>query len=376
VVATGGEGAFGSSPDIGKSVVHLIPTAIGRGAQVFARSLVDELGGPDAGHLLVSMFTGPTDVPVDMALDIPDGGDPGLNVGALRRVASNLRRFHSTVVVAHGGDAFKYAALSPYRCQLVYCVIGMWPYDSARRMQRMAWRALVRRARVLVPVSDDVARDCHEVLDVRLDRMVVIPNGRDHGTFHPTRSRPQDAAGVVTLLFVGHLDRGKRPDAFIDLVETMRTEGLPVRGVMVGDGELRSELSVRAARAGVNLVGWQSDVVAFLQSADILVMTSQSEGMPGVLIEAGLCGLPTVTTRVSGASTVVHDGVTGRIVPIDEPEALLRATRSLVLDPELRRTMGEAARAHCVSRFSLSQVAASWDRLLRSLATGGGTPLQ
>jgi len=347
-------------------VLHAIPTGLGRGAQVFARALVDELGGLESGHRLVSLFDGENGVEVDDTFGLPGGpgASVGLHLAAVTTLASRLRRFEHDVVVAHGGDAFKYLALSS-RAPLVYCVIGTWPTGARRGARRLAWTALARRARMAAAVSDDVARDCLEVLSLRPDRITVIPNGRDDTRFVP---KPRPAGGPLTLLFLGHLTLEKRPQLFVRLLQRLRADGYPVSGRMVGAGPMDAGLQERAAKAGVEMLGWSRDVVPHLQSADIFVFPSapDGEGMPGVLIEAGLCGIPAVATRVAGASTVIEDGQTGLLVGVDDLDGLAHATADLVEHPDRRLAMGVAARRRCEQQFSLEVVAARWDQLLRT----------
>ena len=354
------------SPGTRLRVLHAIPTGLGRGAQVFARALVDQMGGLDAGHRLVSLFDGEDGIAVDDTFALPGGpgAAAGLHPAAAATLATRLGRFEHDVVVAHGGDAFKYVALS-CRVPLVYCVIGTWPSGAHHSPRRLLWRALARRAWMAAAVSDDVADDCQDVLSLRSDRVVVIPNGRDARRFVPAQ-RP--AGGPVTLLFVGHLSAGKRPQLFVQLLERMREAGHPVVGRMVGAGPMETELQRRADRAGIEMLGWSSDVVPHLRGADIFVFPSapDGEGMPGVLIEAGLCGLPAISTRVAGASAVIEDGETGLLVDLDDLDGLVRAAVDLVEHPQRRRAMGLAARRRCEQHFSLEMVAGRWDELLRA----------
>jgi glycosyltransferase involved in cell wall biosynthesis len=347
-------------------VLHVIPTGLGRGAQVFARALVDQLGGLGGGHRLASLFDGEDGVEVDATFDLPGGprAAVGLHPAAVVALAARLGRFEHDVVVAHGGDAFKYLALSS-RSPLVYCVTGTWPAGARRGGRRLAWIALARRARTAAAVSDDVADDCRDVLSLRPDRVTVIPNGRDDARFVP---RPRPSSGPVTLLFVGRLTAEKRPQLFFRLLERLRADGYPVSGRMVGAGPMETELRQRAASAGIQMLGWSRDVVPHLQGADVLVFPSapDGEGMPGVLIEAGLCGIPAVSTRVAGASTVVEDGRTGLIVDVDDLDGLAGATAELVEDSRRRLALGAAARLRCEQRFSLEVVATRWDHLLRT----------
>jgi glycosyltransferase involved in cell wall biosynthesis len=230
---------------------------------------------------------------------------------------------------------------------------------------------------VAVAVSDDVASDYCDVLSLRSDRVTVIPNGRNEHQYEPpaTAARTPTTTRGVRLLFAGALTPGKGPDRFVDIVRALRDRGSDVDGTIVGDGPLRSALAADAAEAGVELVGWCADVVPHLQRADLLVFPSRpdGEGMPGVLIEAGLCGLPAVATRVAGASTVIEEGRTGFVVPVDDFDALLNACEVLVRDPARRQDMGRAARDRCLQRFTLGEVAHRWDELLCDVAAARGS---
>jgi glycosyltransferase involved in cell wall biosynthesis len=354
----------------GARVLHVIPTALGRGAQVFARALVDELSGTAGGHTLVSLFDGENGVRVDRSLALPGGPEAasGLHPSALARLARVLRDLNPDLVLAHGGDAFKYVALTT-GAPIAYCVIGTWPEAARRSPQSLLWRTLIRRAWVCAAVSDDVGADLHDVLAVSRERIVVIPNGRDAEHYQPA-PRASEADGV-SLLFVGAFTEGKRPDRFIQLVRRLRHDGLPISATMVGDGPLRSALDADAKTAGIEVTGFQKDVVPFLQRADVFVFPSapDGEGMPGVLIEAGLCGLPVVATRVAGAPTVLEDGRTGLLVGIDDADALARAVSELVRDSVRRRDMGKAARDRCTANFALPVVADRWDTLLTLMAS-------
>jgi glycosyltransferase involved in cell wall biosynthesis len=357
----------------GPAVLHVIPTALGRGAQVFARSLVDRLGGPDGGHRLVSLFEGADGVPVDVSFGLPASASTGFHPRSVAALARHLRGMEYDVVVAHGGDAFKYVAMVARR-PIVYCAIGTWPHGERRLAQRTIWRWLLRRAAFVVAVSDDVAADCRTVHGID-DRVTVIPNGRDESRYAPSDgpAPPSTTTGSAVLLFVGALTPGKRPERFVDVVRALRSRGADVTGAIVGDGPLRAVLAEQVEGTGVELLGWCADVVPHLQRADLLVFPSSpdGEGMPGVLIEAGLCGLPVVATRVAGASTVIEDERTGRLVPVDDFDGLLDACDELVRDPTRRRTMGCAARERCTRQFTLGVVARRWQDLLDQVAGAG-----
>ncbi|MGH9104150.1 MAG: glycosyltransferase family 4 protein, partial [Acidimicrobiales bacterium] len=154
------------------------------------------------------------------------------------------------------------------------------------------------------------------------------------------------------------------------LVRELRRRGHPVRGLVVGDGPLEAEVRRLAEGAGVEVLGRRMDVPDILASADVFAFTSvpESEGMPGVLIEAGMAGVPVVATKTPGATTVIAEGETGYVVPFDDFDALVGAVEKLVLDPDRRAAMGAAARRRCEHDFSLEVVHRGWRTLLDSLS--------
>ena len=137
---------------------------------------------------------------------------------------------------------------------------------------------------------------------------------------------------------------------------------------MVGDGPLAATLAPLAAADGVDFLGPRSDVPELLRHSDVFVFTSlpTGEGMPGVLIEAGLSGLPAVSTPVPGAATVLCDGRTGVIVE-DSIAAMAAAIGELLDAPDRRAAMGLSARTRCESEFNLDLMAQRWRTALHSM---------
>jgi len=368
--------AIGSEPREGRSemtahlgvdktplVVHVIPSPRGRGAQRAARILVDQLDEPGKiRHRLLGLFDGPPEVQLDLALDHPAGGRSAQ--GFESRLALRLRRvlaqLDPVVVVAHGGDAMKYAlpgVIGTGR-PLVYCVIGTFA-GRPTLLHVWPWRRIMARAELVVAVGEEVRDECTGRFRVAPRRTVLIPNGRDPSLFRP-RSEPAEAAGA-TLIFVGALTSQKQPDRFVEVVRRLRDEGRTFRAVMAGDGPLAGMLAPLAAAHGVELLGPRSDVPELLRNAAVFVFTSlpTGEGMPGVLIEAGLSGIPAVSTPVPGAATVLRDGRTGMIVD-DSVAAMTAAVGELLDAPDRRRAMGISARNRCESEFSLNLMAERW----------------
>ncbi len=352
--------------------MHVLPYDLARGAQRYARALVDCLDVDDERHLILTLFASePVLLDPDVRLDVPRGlfRWMGFDPRALARLRSTLRRMAPRAVVAHGGESAKYAAWAmPDGVPLVYYKIG----TVHRRLQGLIRRAIhgryARRADLVATVSRDVAEEANRLLGIPRRKLLVIPNGRDPDIFRPGPDRPSDAP--ARLLFVGHLDAGKRPEWFLEVVRALRERAVDVEATMVGDGPLEVQLRPGARSAGVTMLGRRDDVPDILASHDVFVFTSLApgEGMPGVLIEAGLSGLAVVCTEVPGARDVVEHGRTGFVVDVNDLAGLIEAVQHLATDPQLTEAMGRRARERCVELFTLEASAGQWRSILRDLA--------
>ncbi len=357
-------------------VLHVIPTTVARGAQLEARALADELDAPGVRHhRLLSLFDGPPEVVADFSLGHAGRGTAGVGMafGLVSRLRSTLARLDPAVVVAHGSEPLKYLvpAMLGRRRPLLYYAIGTYSGRN-NRLQLGLWRYLTARADMVAAEGEEVLDECVSRFGVPTARAALAPNGRDPKVFHPTDGPRSPEQPLV--LFVGALTSGKRPERFIEMVARLRAQGTPVRAELIGDGPLREEVAGPARAADVELRGSRSDVADQMRRADVIVFCSRpaGEGMPGVLIEAGLSGVPVVATSVPGVTAIVRDGETGLVVAVDDLSAMVAATTALVDDPELRRRMGTAARTWCEERFGLTAVAARWLSFIQPLLDSGG----
>lgn len=352
-------------------VLHVIPTTSARGGQREARALADHLDQPDTRlHRVLSLFAGPDEVVADFSLAFEGRSAPGVGfaTGLVGRLRAALSELDPAVVIAHGSEPLKYLApaMIGRRKPLIYYAIGTYS-GTERRLQLDLWRRLMSRADLIAAEGSEVADECTARFGIPAGKVELAPNGRDPSVFHP-RSEPSQPGDPV-VVFVGALTAGKRPDRFIDLVKELRARGTPLRAVLIGDGPLRESLSEPANQSGVELLGSRGDVAERLREADVFVFCSRpaGEGMPGVLIEAGLTALPVVATDVPGVTTVIEDGETGIVVPVDDFAALVDATAQLLEDPELRSRMGCAARQRCAERFTLTAVSERWLSFIQPL---------
>jgi glycosyltransferase involved in cell wall biosynthesis len=352
-------------------VLHVLPVDIARGAQRYARAMRDALDGPRVRHRTLTIFASDSRVlDADVKLGVKQTAlrRSGLEPRAAWALLNAIRSLRPDLVITHGSEPLKYATLVvPPRVPIVYYKIGV-VHERARVLPRSALHAaLLRRAVRIAGVSQECLDECREVFGVCSTRLVLIPNGRDPTVFYPTSSRAKDA--VPKLVFIGHLSSSKRPAFFVDVVSSLRRAGVGFEAVMIGEGPLFEALRQRATEAGVVLLGRRDDVPQLLREADVVAFTSvpEGEGMPGVFIEAGLSGVPIVSTDVPGARTVILPGQSGFVVAVNDTDNFVESVGALLVDTDLRRRMGAAARERCLAHFTLEQSVAGWADLVENV---------
>ena len=154
--------------------------------------------------------------------------------------------------------------------------------------------------------------------------------------------------GPVKIVAAGRLHSKKGFDVLIRAVGKLRAWGLDVTCEIAGEGDERGCLEALIRELDldpcVKLVGWQDDVAVFLAAGDLFAFPSHQEGFPLTLLEAMAVGLPVVATEIDGPVEIVKEGVTGRLVPDDDPDRLAEALGELISDRAAAGRLGAAAR--------------------------------
>jgi glycosyltransferase involved in cell wall biosynthesis len=161
----------------------------------------------------------------------------------------------------------------------------------------------------------------------------------------------------MVLITVGALEWEKNQGAMLRVLADVRRSLSNIVLLLAGDGPERPKLELLANELGVaddvRFLGVRKDVPELLAAADLFLLTSLTEGVPGVLIEAGMGGLACVTWDVAGANEVVQDTKTGLVTTYRDEAAFAFAVLQLLSEQELSRKMGEAACLFCRDHFSM-----------------------
>jgi glycosyltransferase involved in cell wall biosynthesis len=235
----------------------------------------------------------------------------------------------------------------------------------------LAEKILAMFSHQLLAVGDKVRQDLLAVGVGKLDKFSLMPPGLQIGDL-PNKQDSRDFYGLssqkIECAFIGRVTGIKRPDRFLDVVTEIENRGLDIEFFIAGDGDLleNSKTRITTNNLPVKVLGWQSDIEKVLSATDIVVLTSDNEGTPLSLIQAGMAGLPVVSTRVGSVSEVVLDGVTGIITGLEIKE-IADVLEKLSKSAELRARMGIAAQEFTLSNFGVDRLVRDHERLYKKL---------
>ena len=256
-----------------------------------------------------------------MALQMPNGHGPAPSVVAARRVDFHLKR-----------HAF-----------------SKWKYRHVNRF--------IAASRTIADIleADGITRDririVHDGVNVGvIDKLDMVDA---HATFWLPHGAP--IVGNVAAL-APH--KGQRH--LVAAAARVVRELPDARFLILGDGELREALEKQiktlALERHVFLTGFRADALALMKSFDLFAMSSVTEGLGSVVLEAMACRRAVVATRAGGLPEVVNDGETGLLVPPHDDEALAQAILSLLRDRARRQAMGDAGHARVEREFSIDKM--------------------
>ena len=242
-----------------------------------------------------------------------------------------------------------------------------------RRLVIIAEKLLALFTHELLAVGDKVRQDLLAVGIGSSKKFGLMPPGLEIGLL-PNKKESQESHSLSTTIlqcaFIGRVTQIKRPDRFLDVVSEIMRRGVEVEFYMAGDGELLEICRERIVREHlpVKVLGWQSDIERVLAAADIVVLTSDNEGTPLSLIQAGMAGLPVVTTRVGSVPEVVLDGITGIITSLNV-QKIADALEKLANSSDLRGQLGAAAKEFTLANFGVKRLVHDHEELYRKLLT-------
>jgi glycosyltransferase involved in cell wall biosynthesis/protein-tyrosine-phosphatase len=298
----------------------------------------------------------------------------GVDLTAVWRLVRMIRQEHIDILQTHDSETRRIGVLAAAVAGIphVTSVHGYICNDRKERIVRWIDHQVLRLIPHVITVSGRLRQDLIDA-GVKPDRITVLQNAvmlSDYPSPGDGRAlraeyRIPEHAPVVSI--VGRLSAEKGHEDFLTAAVAVLAVLPDTRFLIVGDGPLRDALQQRidALQLGerVILTGRRSDLAELYGLTDVLAISSYTEGIPNVLLEAFAYGRPAVATAVGGVPEVLEDGRTGYLVPPGEPQHLASRLIALLQNADLRHEMGRAARCAVEERFSFVERTRALQRL-------------
>jgi glycosyltransferase involved in cell wall biosynthesis len=307
-----------------------------------------------------------------------------MDTSAVRRFGAHIAAVRPSVVVAANGYALMYSALalalSGWNAPLVATfhttqVLGLKEHVKAVIDRLFFWRA----SRTIFVCENQRRYWLKRGLLSRSNE--VIYNGVDTAHFSlpeaGARQLTRSRLGIPETDYLIGISAVMRPEKnhvqLVDALARLRSQGIPARVLMIGDGPTRGEVETRAGELGVSrsvvITGLEQDVRDFVRACDVMVLCSRAvETFSLAALEAMAMGRPVVHAELGGASEMVLPGENGYLFPVGDTSALVGCLARLSDGGESGR-MGARARQLVEERFSERSMVDSYERMLAELCS-------
>jgi len=320
------------------------------------------------------------------------------DIKAYFKIKSIIERFKPDIVHTHASKAGGLGRMAAFASNVpivVHTFHGHVFHSYFNKAKTHIFKSVERR---LAKKTDKIIAlselQKHELVDEHRicgeDKISVIPLGFDLFRFHENRYEKRIAFrksfflkdSTIAIGIIGRLVPVKNHVFFLQAIASLKKKTqLPFRAIIIGDGELRSELekfcqhlnlsyaSSPELSSSVDVLfgGWQKDIDVINAGLDIVALTSLNEGTPVSLIEAQAAGKPVASTRVGGIENVVLPGKTALLSEPGDLESFVENLLALVSDPFLRLNMGELGWDWVSNQFHYSRLVKDVNNLYNEL---------
>lgn len=350
-------------------IVHTVSSLQGGGMEQFVLRLAQSQIKSGHKASIVSLKSGPLlEIARQMQLPVTlmDHGN------AVLRLAHCFGHFAlqaPDIVHCHNPTSLRYATIGKIasRGQLVFT-----DHAQTKGIVRVGTPFEWRRVDAYAAVSAETATHAGDI--GYHGPTGVVHNGVEFAPAKRDRQAVRGELGIdenrIVAINVASFYAVKAQDILVKAASRLKSAGLPVTTLLLGDGAERAHVEKLARELGlteqdVRFLGFRNDVPDLLAASDLFVLPSRAEGLPMSILEAMSHRLPVVCTPVGGNPELVIDGQHGRLIPVDQDEALAEAMAALVSDPALRKRQGDAGYLRVTQDFSFERTHSRYEAIYR-----------
>ena len=365
-------------------VLHLIQRSQLRGAEIFASQLASHINRSGNTAVIVSLFPGNADLPFNGNIISLNGNSKGRfhDIQAWKKLAQIIREEKPDVIQANAGDTLKYAVFSKilYRwkqpiifrnASTISLYIKTW--------SQKVWNSfLFYFVHKIISVSNTSALDFSRLFPAYKNKVITIPIGIEHGeipeaTNGKAPERVQLNGQGPRIVHVGGFSFEKNHAGLLEIFHLVLSREPAASLYLVGDGPLKQKTEETARAKGlasnVKFCGFQNNAMQYIRGADVLVLPSIIEGLPGVLLEAFYCKIPVVAYDVGGIKEIVKNNKTGRLIPKGDAQGFANAILEALQKTEKNQKLIANAYDLVITNYLNTQIANQFISVYKSVAS-------
>jgi glycosyltransferase involved in cell wall biosynthesis len=296
---------------------------------------------------------------------------PTVHPRIIIELAKEIKTFFPDIILCNGSRTLKYAAVvkklyPSIKSKWIYRVIDSafyWNRKSLKQLYYKHWVILAMDAAVGVSqrsLDEMIQHYSFKKPSICIPRAVDIDHFANYIPEKDARQKVGIPKDAFVLLFLGNFTHQKRPDRFIDIINSVKAFVPNIHGLMVGSGPLRSavdnQISTLSLENHLTCVGYKKEVRPLIAISDILLLTSDTEGMPGVVLEAAAMKKITITNDVGGVNEFINNGENGYIIINKSKQEFVNHIIQLVNNEKIIKKLSNSSFLKVSSYYNLSSI--------------------
>ena len=275
---------------------------------------------------------------------------------------NNIDLIISYSLFTHGIRAFICAKI--FRKPIIISLVGSDLDVGIKKSKfKKIWTLLLKKSDFII-VRGSKSNYYLRSLGINKNNILIVKNFVDLEKFKTT-----DVRKKYDIIFVGRLIKVKRVDILLEVISNIKEK--KIRVAIVGDGPLMNVLVEKSKELKiedfVDFLGFKDDIPYFLNYSKILVLTSEREGLPQVIVEAMACGLPSVVPNVGDIRDLAIDNYNALVVEPLDVNAFSEAINKLLNDEILYKKISHNAINTINKNYSLQSLSKNWEKIINQI---------
>ncbi len=307
---------------------------------------------------------------------------PGNDLRLPILIARTIRQNKIDILHARGWPTLVESVLGGIAQKGLVSIFGFHGKTVEDLQQGVAWKRLIaervfiRCYQQVVTLNETMQKDFSEECQLPVDKIRVIPNGVDVKKFTPLgeqktlRKRLGIPVDGVVVGSVGRLDPVKNHEVVFRAIQMLRSRGVDIRFLLVGDGRRHEFLQQEIYRLGIEdnvlLYGRSDSVAELINCMDLYIQSSWYEGFSNTILEAMACGVPVLISRVGGNPDIIPDFLQKYLFDPGNERELVEIILRIINTPEEKESAGKIGRAHVIQKYSIEKMVDQYQQLYQS----------